>query len=195
MIQPFSGAAAERNKTPIFTRLTTLLTAADRVLEIGAGHGLHARHAVACLPGIDWQASEQPARLAALQQGLAACHELPPPLALDVTGAWPAGPFSAVYAANVAHIMSWPQVTQFVAGSADVLAVGGLLCLYGPFVDSDVVTAASNQAFDARLRALDPVMGLRRVQALAALAQAQGLQPWRDWALPANNRLLVWRKA
>src|SRR5699024_5131582 len=150
MTQPFSGAAAERNKTPIFDCLATLLTAADRVLEVGAGHGVHARHAAVCWPGIAWQASEHPQRLALLQQGLAACHKLPAPLALDVAGAWPEGPFAAVYAANVAHIMSWPQVAQFVAGSAGVLGAGGALCLYGPFVDDAVDTAASNHAFDAR---------------------------------------------
>lgn len=200
MTQPFSCSAAERNKQPIFDHLVPLLNGVGSVLEIGAGHGVHARHATHCLPGLSWQATEQPAHIEPLVQGLAACAELPKPVALDVAGQWPDGPdgpeglFGAVYAANVAHIMGWPEVCLLFAGSARVLSSRGLLCLYGPFVDDDEPTAPSNRVFDQRLRAMDPAMGLRRLQALDELAGAHGLARCHDWRLPANNRLLVWRK-
>src|SRR5699024_9837318 len=192
MTQPFSGSAAERNKGPIFERMVPLLEPDARVLEIGAGQGGHARYAADCLPGISWQTSERPERLHQLQQGLDSCTALPAPIALDVAATWPSGPFTVVYAANVTHIMAWPEVEQLFAGSAGVLAPSGLLCLYGPFIDDDSATAASNTAFDTRLRDMDPAMGLRRIQALDELAHEQGMVRRHDWSLPANNRLLAW---
>lgn len=185
---------AQRNKQPIFERLTPLLQHADRVLEVGAGDGTHARHALTCLPDTNWQSTEHPLRMDVLEQGLAGCRGLGAPAALDVTGAWPAGPFAAVYAANVAHIMSWQAVEALFAGSARVLEPGGLLCLYGPFFDDSGDTAPSNLAFDRRLRCQDQRMGIRRVQALDQLAQDGGLDRHRDWPMPANNRLLVWQR-
>lgn len=195
MTQPFCGSAAERNKQPIFEQLTPLLEGAHSVLEIGAGQGAHARHALHCLPTVHWQATEHPTQMETLAQALAGCTELPEPLALDVAGPWPAGPFGAVYAANVAHIMAWPEVCLLFAGSARSLAPDGLLCLYGPFFDDAVPTAPSNDEFDQRLRAIDPTMGLRRVQALDDLAGDYGLRRGQDWEMPANNRLLVWQQS
>jgi len=185
---------ATRNKAPIFEHLLPLLRGADRVLEIGAGDGTHARHATDCLPDVHWQPSEHPARFDLLQTGLVGCTGVTAPIQLDVTGPWPSGPFAAVYAANVAHIMSWPAVRAFIAGSARVLADNGWLCLYGPFFDTTLATVASNIEFDRRLRLNDPAMGLRRVQAIDELAQANGLRRTHDWSMPANNRLLVWQK-
>jgi hypothetical protein len=37
-------------------------------------------------------------------------------------------------------------------------------------------------------------MGLRDFEAIERLAEAQGLQLLADHAMPANNRLLVWRR-
>src|SRR5699024_10276927 len=185
-------AAAERNKKPIFERLAPLLTADACVLEIGAGQGVHGRYAVECLPGVHWQTSEHPDRLTGLQQGVADCPALPAPIALDVAAPWRGGPFTAVDAASVTHIMAWPEVVQLFAGSAGVLVATGVLCLYGPFFDDDVTTAASNSTFDARLRSRDAAMGLRRVQALDELARAHGMMRHHDWPMPAHNRLLIW---
>lgn len=183
---------AQRNKKPIFERLRPLLRNADRVLEIGAGDGTHARHALACLPATSWQSSEHPLRMELLEQGLAGCRGLPAPIPLDATDAWPDGPFAGVYAANVAHIMGWEAVESLFAGTAGVLERDGLLCLYGPFFDDSADAAPSNIEFDRRLRSQDPNMGIRRIQALDQVAQNHGLERRGDWAMPANNRLLVW---
>ena len=48
--------------------------------------------------------------------------------------------------------------------------------------------------FDATLRATDPRRGIRDVEAVDALARAAGLVPIDDRAMPANNRLRVWRR-
>ena len=50
-------------------------------------------------------------------------------------------------------------------------------------------------AFDAWLRARDPLSGIRDAEAVNELAAAAGLLPVADHALPANNQALVWRRA
>jgi hypothetical protein len=66
-----------------------------------------------------------------------------------------------------------------------------LLLLYGPFHDGGLHTAASNAAFDAQLRSLDPAMGVRDALDLQEQARGLGLDPIADVAMPANNRMLV----
>jgi hypothetical protein len=80
-------------------------------------------------------------------------------------------------------------------GAARYLAPQGRLVTYGPYLEREVPTAASNLAFDASLRAQDPRWGIRALDDVAAAAQAAGLQLAQRHALPANNLLLVWQRA
>jgi hypothetical protein len=68
------------------------------------------------------------------------------------------------------------------------------LLLYGPFFGGGVATAPSNAAFDAHLRSLDPTMGLRDAQVVTEQAFSLGLEALADGEMPANNRILVYRK-
>lgn len=190
------SGAAERNKRPIFDALFDWLADARQVLEIGAGDATHARYAGERLPGVIWQTSEAPGHYRRLVAALADhhAHRLPAPVVLDVRGAWPVQTFDAVYAANVAHIMDWAAVQALFAGAAAHLAPGGLLCLYGPFLEAGVTPAVGNAEFDAALRARDPAMGLRELGALDAVAASCAMPRVADIPMPANNRLLIWRK-
>ena len=189
-------SAAERNKRPIFEALVEHLSQARAVLEVGAGDATHARYALERLPHCVWQTSEAPGHHRRLVAALAdsADHRLPRPLALDVRAAWPAGPYDAVFGANVAHIMDWGAVQALFAGAAKVLCAGGRLCLYGPFLRRGETPRAGNAAFDAALRDRDPAMGLREIEALDDLAEPLGLIPVHDIAMPSDNRLLIWQK-
>lgn len=200
------SSAAERNKRSIFDALVPWLADAETVLEIGAGDATHARHAACRLPHIRWQTSEAPGhvrRLAAAMvdnkaaddEGLRA-QQLPRPIALDVRHHWPAGLWDAIFAANVAHIMDWEAVQALCAGAGGHLNPGGLLALYGPFLEGAAgPPAASNERFDRALRAQSPAMGLRDVADLETLATGADLVPAADVEMPANNRLLIWRLA
>jgi hypothetical protein len=90
--------------------------------------------------------------------------------------------------------MSWPQVERMFAGIGAVLAKGGVLALYGPFNYGGKHTSESNSRFDALLRQRDPKSGLRDFEAILSLAKQHGFVLAEDNAMPANNRLLVFRK-
>jgi hypothetical protein len=157
------------------------------VLEIGSGTGQHAAYFSAALPHLAWQASDVAQHLAGIRLwGVE-------PIELDVARAWPAIDADAAFSANTAHIMSWPRVERMFAGIAGMPSLE-VFCLYGPFRYGGRQTSESNARFDAMLRARDPASGVRGFEELAALAQRCGMTLAEDNAMPANNRLLVFRK-
>jgi len=52
------------------------------------------------------------------------------------------------------HVAPWAAAEALVAGAGEVLPGDGVLFLYGPYRRFGRHTAASNEAFDASLRAL-----------------------------------------
>ncbi|QGZ36965.1 DUF938 domain-containing protein [Stappia indica] len=199
---PFAPSA-ERNKDAILAGLRPHLAHCRRVLEIGSGTGQHAVHMTAALPQLVWQCSELPGAALGVAARLEAegTARTPPPLALDVAAPpWPLpaaeapDAFDAIFTANTLHIMSFAHVGQFFARVGEVLAPGGLCCVYGPMKYGGSFTTRSNAEFDAQLRARDPLSGIRDFEALDELAQAQGLTLLDDLAMPANNQLLIWRR-
>jgi len=191
--KPFSPAC-ERNRGPILAVLARFFADRRRVLEIGSGTGQHAVHFAADLPQLEWQCSDRPANLPGLRLWLdeARLANTPPPLALDVAlGPWPPPAFDAAYSANTLHIMGWDEVVALFAGLGAVLAADARLAIYGPFLRAGVPTRPSNEAFDAELRAQDPRMGLRELQAVLDLAASIGLDLIEVVDMPANNLMLL----
>lgn len=195
--KPFSQAC-ENNKAPILAVLQRAFAQQRRVLEIGSGTGQHALHFAARMPWLSWQPSDRSEHLSGIRAWMAE-PELPGnlllPVELDVEQAqWPVGPFDAVFSANTSHIMGWPQVQRCIARVGELLPAGGVFCLYGPFNYDGAFTSESNQRFDALLRQRDPASGLRDFEAVDRLAAEAGLVLSADHEMPANNRLLEWRK-
>lgn len=189
--------ACERNRAPILEVLRGAFAGATEVLEIGSGTGQHAVFFAAALPHLVWQPSDRPEHLA----GIAAWRDgaglpnLRAPLALDVDAAdWPVAECDALFSANTLHIMSWASVENFFLGVERVLLPGGVLAVYGPFSYGGRHTAESNARFDAFLRARDPLSGVRDFAEVHTLAHSHGLDFCDDHALPANNRVLIWRR-
>jgi cyclopropane fatty-acyl-phospholipid synthase-like methyltransferase len=193
--KPFAPAC-ERNRDPILAVLRTQFADRRNVLEVGSGTGQHAVYFAAAMPWLSWQCADLPTQLPGIRQWLdeAGLPNTPAPLALDVGGPWPTGPYDAVFSANILHIVGWPEVEAFFAGVGQVLGAGGVLVVYGPFNAGGNYTSASNREFDAWLKARDPRSGIRDVEAVQALAARAGLHAVDDVAMPANNRCLVWRR-
>ena len=199
------SAAAERNRQPILEALRQVLPAHGVALEIASGSGQHAAWFAAGLPQWQWQPSDRQAdgfaSIAAwcAQAGVANVRA---PVLLDVLAPmWPTtgrafdAPFDALFCANMLHIAPWATCAGLMQGAARHLADDGQLLVYGPFLEADVPTAPGNRAFDASLREQDPAWGLRQLDGVQAQARQVGLALHRRIAMPANNLLLVFRRA
>lgn len=195
------SAAAERNQEPILVVLRAVLARSGTVLEIASGTGQHVVHFAAALPRLEWQPSEPDATrraIVAARVGQVALPNVRAPLALDVGAEpWPlAGPVDAVLAINLIHIAPWSAAEALVAGAERHLGSDppGVLVLYGPFKEHGAHTAASNEAFDAALRAENPSWGVRELEVVAALAARHGFGPPEVHRMPANNLTVVFRR-
>ena len=82
-----------------------------------------------------------------------------------------------------------------MAGAAQLLAPGGFLFIYGPFMRDGRHNSEGNRQFDRTLRAQDPALGLRDVNDVAACAAEHGLALEQVVEMPANNRSLIFRKS
>ena len=188
--------ACERNRAPILEILRDAFSDRRLVLEVGSGTGQHAAYFAPALPHLVWQPSDVAEHLEGIRRWVeeAAAPNLRAPMELDVDGGWPAVKADAVFSANTAHIMSWRQVERMFEGVGRLLPPGGAFALYGPFNYGGRHTSESNARFDAMLRSRDAASGLRDIEAVIALGARQGLALEADHAMPANNRLLVFRK-
>ena len=194
-MKPFS-AACEQNQAPILAVLKDALADAARVLEIGSGTGQHACYFPARLTHLHWQPSDVADNLPGIRAWLSQARlaNVAAPLALDVNDAWPSLTVDAVFTANTTHIMSWRTNLAMLRGVARRLPDGGRFVIYGPFNYNGAYTADSNRRFDAWLKRRDPDSGIRDVEAIQDELAARRMALINDHAMPANNRLLVFRK-
>jgi SAM-dependent methyltransferase len=202
VLPPAYSPAADRNKQPILETLQQVLPAHGTALEIASGTGQHVAWFAQHLPQWTWQPTDADApalnsisaRIA--QEQLANVRA---PLLLDVLSPvwlpYDAPTFDAIYCANMLHIAPWNTCAALMQGCARHLAPLGLLITYGPYLEDDVPTSPGNLGFDRDLRLQEPTWGIRRREDVALEAAKAGLQLAQRFALPANNLLLVWRRA
>ena len=149
------------------------------------------------MPHLNWQCSDLKDNHAGIQQWLddADLGNTPVPIELDVSkDHWPAREFDAVFSANAIHIMSWEAGKDMIAGVGALLSKNGLFTLYGPFNYNNTYTSESNANFDVWLKQREPLSGIRHFEKVDALANSAGMKLLNDYAMPANNRILCWRK-
>lgn len=190
--------AAARNRAAILDAIRDDLPAGGLVLEVASGSGEHVVHFAAALPGLTFQPSDPEAAARASIDAWAAGSGLAnirPALAIDAAApGWPVAAVDAVVCINMIHIAPWAAAEGLLRGAAAILPPGAPLILYGPFRRGGAHTAPSNAAFDADLRARDPAWGVRDLEAVAALAAAQGFGPAAVTEMPANNLTVAFRR-
>ncbi|WMW81355.1 DUF938 domain-containing protein [Undibacterium cyanobacteriorum] len=188
--------ACERNRAPILEKLKHYFDTVQEVLEIGSGTGQHAVFFAQHLPHIHWYTSDRDENHSSIQAWIEET-ELPrihSPYSLDVKSAWPERLFDAAFTANTCHIMAWDEVICMFNGLSRHINTDGLLVIYGPFNYLGQYTSPSNEAFDHSLQNQAPHMGLRDFEKIKDLGAHCGFELVADHDMPANNRLLVFKK-
>ncbi len=212
-IKPYSPAC-DRNKDAILAELRVHFADRCEVLEIGSGTGQHAVHLAAAMPWLRWQCSDHSDYLPGIRlwldeasllntpkpfplqavAGRDPCFDPPPVMPTSMPTRASGRGYDAVFSANTLHIMGWPEVQALFAALPTLLSDDAVVAVYGPFNYGGGFTSDSNREFDANLKARDPRSGIRDFEAVNALAEAIGLRLIADIAMPANNRMLVWRR-
>lgn len=189
--------ATLRNREAIAGVLEQVLPVRGLVLEIASGSGEHCAYFAHLLCGHDWQPSDPDAGArASITAWTNDLSNVRAPLTIDAAAPdWPIETADAVLCINMVHISPWAATLGLMAGAARVLPSHAPLILYGPYLRTEVETAPSNLAFDESLRSRDPAWGLRSVEAVSDAAAAAGLAFDRLVEMPANNLILVYRRA
>ncbi|MDA1076204.1 MAG: DUF938 domain-containing protein, partial [Proteobacteria bacterium] len=163
---------ADRNKEPIRQILDVYLQPGTRVLETGAGSGVHAMYVGERYPQIHWQPSNPDEGLNAVLTERLSDSNLPnvaAPILLNVEQeVWPVTEVDLVVSINMLHISPWSAALGLFKGAAKVLKRDGYLYVYGPFKREGVPTAPGNQAFDQSLKSRDPAWGVRAFEDVVA---------------------------
>lgn len=189
--------ATDRNRESILEVLRVEFEHSRSVLEIGSGTGQHAIFFGREFPSIHWQTSDRRENHDGINAWISdsTLRNVGRPLDLDVERVRDVpGEYDAVFSANTAHIMNFEAVKCMFKIVGISLPPTGRFCLYGPFKLNGAFTSESNSRFDESLKARDPRMGIRDLEALHALALDNSLNHERSYAMPANNMLIVWSK-
>jgi hypothetical protein len=174
-----TAAAAVRNRGPLAAALRGVLPARGRVLELGSGTGEHVVFLAAAFPDLLWQPSDpDPDARASIAAWSAEARlaNLLPPLDWDLrVPRWQGRPADAVLCVNVLHVAALECTEALCGGAARVLPPGGPLAVYGPFTHRGQPLAARLARLERTLRAADPALGVREVEAVAEAGRRHGL--------------------
>lgn len=193
---PFSQSC-ENNKDSILEILRAVYADRREVLEIASGTGQHATHFAAHMPWLQWQPTELQQHIPLLSPRCRSYtgDNLSPVQALDVRQApWPLAIPDALFTANSLHIMAFSAVESLFSALGQCGGDDQLFAIYGPFNYGGQYTSASNANFDQWLAQQHPDSAIRHFEDIERLATAAGFRLQADHAMPANNRLLVWRR-
>ena len=164
---------------------------------MGSGTGQHAVYFASKLKHLFWQPSDLSERL----PGIAAwCEEsftenIFKPMELDIS-AWPnfTEKYDAVFASNVIHYIESRYVDKFFEGSKNTLKSNGLVVLYGPFKHNNKYSSVGDEQLDLLLKSENKSFGIRNLEELKNVACLHNFEFLESINLPANNKLVCWKK-
>ncbi|MBH5323032.1 DUF938 domain-containing protein [Aurantiacibacter sediminis] len=190
--------ATERNRDAIAAILRLELPDSGTVLEIASGSGEHALYFAGLFAQLRWVPSDpdpEAVTSIAAYRDEAESTNLAAPLHFATTDSdWPVESADAIFCANMIHISPWKSTTAMFHHAQSMLSKIAPLILYGPFIEANIETAASNIAFDQSLRMRNPDWGIRHLGELDELADASGFRRAARHEMPANNLAIVYRR-
>jgi cyclopropane fatty-acyl-phospholipid synthase-like methyltransferase len=194
--------ATQRNRQPILEVLTSVLLPGSNILEIASGTGEHAVFFASQLKSCHWIPSDNnPLARASILAWKNACavDNLDLPLPIDVTQEnWQQQlgdkEIDAIININMIHIAPWTACLGLMAGAGQILPLGGILYLYGPYKRDGEHTAPSNESFNCSLRERNPLWGVRDLEAVIETAAAAKLRLQEVIEMPANNLSVIFSR-
>jgi SAM-dependent methyltransferase len=190
-----TAAAALRNRGSLAAALRDVLPARGRVIELGSGTGEHAVLLAAAFPALVWQPSDPDAEAResiAAWTAEAGLPNLLPPRDWDLRLArWQGSPADAVLCVNVLHVAPLACTDALCRGAARVLPPGGPLAVYGPFTHRGQPLGGRLARLEATLRAADPALGVREVEAVVEAGRRHGLALAAELPMPDEGDLLL----
>lgn len=200
--------AFHRNHQPIWAVLEQFLKGrTGDVLEAGSGTGQHVVYFARQSPDITWwpsDLSDAHLKSIAAWRAAAGLPNIRPPQRIDLSNPdWSVAAVDgsspekllAIFCANVIHIAPWRVAEGLVAGAARQLRDDGRLFLYGPFKREGRHSAVSNAVFDTSLRSQNEEWGVRDAGDVEKLARGAGFELAGTFEMPANNLILMFKRA
>uniref|UniRef100_A0A6J0VAG7 Methyltransferase-like 26 B isoform X1 n=1 Tax=Pogona vitticeps TaxID=103695 RepID=A0A6J0VAG7_9SAUR len=177
---------AERNKESILEVLADYVddTCSTFGLELGSGTGQHVVHFAQALPTVTWQPSEiNPASQQSISAYIRATKvtNVREPLSIDVSQPWDQwgglcqSCCDFIVIINLLH-MTDQNLEGMFKGIGQLLKPGGICLAYGPFAINGIIIPESNVQLDKMLQARNPEWGLKDVEELRQLANANDLR-------------------
>eukprot|EP01135_Chromosphaera_perkinsii_P010156 Nk52_evm22s2039 gene=Nk52_evmTU22s2039 len=199
--------ACGRNREPIAKLMLPAFVAHNvkSVLEIGSGTGQHAVFFMKSCPELQkWQTGDFEEYHVGINKWIKYAEDngekhgriLPPIVTNSSLNQWEGADekYDAIFSANTLHIMGIENVTELFTHIDRHLKESGLLCYYGPFNYNGMYTSESNANFDVWLKLRDRKSAIRDFEKVNELANVIGLELLSDHEMPANNRLLIWKR-
>lgn len=92
------------------------------------------------------------------------------------------------------HISPYECTIGLFENAGNYLKTEALMITYGPYSKDGIITPESNIEFDASLRYQNPLWGLRDINVLIKLGNENNLSLIDTVEMPANNKILIWKK-
>ncbi|MCW2285787.1 cyclopropane fatty-acyl-phospholipid synthase-like methyltransferase [Rhodoblastus acidophilus] len=203
-LSPYVAWAGNRNKEPILAALKTLLPEKGDVLELATGAGLHINYFAPHFPNLTFQPSDYDTDVFAsikAKRAQAGNANVLDPIRIDLTDPEtfpdPAEKrYDAIFVINIFQVAPVAINDGIAHLGSKVLKDGGLIAIYGPFKRDGAYTTESNAAFDKEILAAKvPEWGLKDIRDLEKAAAPHGVKLANILDLPANNFVLVFKKA
>ena len=201
------AAASERNRQPILDILKSLFAKDVKLnaLEIASGTGQHVSHFAKHFRNVVWRPTDiDVTSLSSIEKYVESENltNVEKPMLVDVSlpiGQWPAEVSSKLYdmilCINMIHISPMKATEGLFAAAGNLLSPAGILLTYGPYAVSGVLEPLSNVQFDQSLRARNTEWGVRDTRDLEKLAGNHKLRLTQIFDMPANNKILVFRRS
>ena len=188
--------SCDRNSEPILGALKEIITNQKSLFEVGAGTGQHAIFMAPHFPNMFWTLADQEDRHEGINMWL---KDFPRsnvrgPVEYSIGNSEIKGDVDVVFTANVIHIISWELSLKLFDDVSQKLPADGLFLIYGAFNYDGKFTSESNEKFEAWLKEKDPQSGIRDFEKVVSELSMRSMELAEDKEMPANNRLLVFKK-